>query len=165
VTASLDGVPAATPFKVRRRVKWGECDPAGVVYAPRFSDYVVEAWLAFSAHLIGNPLHQRLRELDLDLPAKAMTLQFKQSLRPEQTFDMAVTVGEIRTRTFDLIILGTTLQGGSIFDAVFSPICVHNATRESRSIPAELRQRLESYRELSRSSSRTALITERDEIS
>jgi len=157
-------VITAVPFTIRRRVNWGECDPAGVVYTPRFSDFVVEAYLSFSAHLFGSPLHERLRELDLGLPAKAMSMEFKQSLWPDQIFDIAVEVGGLRTRTFDLLFRATTPEGVRIFDAQFSPICVHHATRESRTIPADLRQRLESYRESTRLASKTAPIIEEGEV-
>src|SRR5271170_316903 len=137
-------LPSAVPFSIRRRVKWGDCDPAGVVYTPRFSDYVVEVFLEFSAHLIGSPLQEKLRELDLGLPAKAITLEFKRSLWPDQVFDMSVRVGPIRTRTFDLSIRATTPEGIPLFDATLSPICVRPETRESCAIPDLLRQKLES---------------------
>ncbi len=48
-----EAVLADTPFVVRRRVKWGECDPAGVVYTPSFSEYV-----ACETHQLANPSHQ-----------------------------------------------------------------------------------------------------------
>jgi len=134
------------PVTIRRRVKWGECDPAGVVYTPRFVDYVVEACLTFTELLVGAPLRQRLRELDLDLPAKAVAVEFSRGLWPEQLFDMVIEVGEIRTRTFDLRIRATTVEGDALFDARFSPICVRNGTREGCQIPERLRRELESYR-------------------
>ena len=31
------------PLTVRRRVRWGECDPAGVVYTATFADYAISA--------------------------------------------------------------------------------------------------------------------------
>lgn len=38
---STEHVLSQLPFVVRRRVKWGECDPAGVVYTVTFSEYVI----------------------------------------------------------------------------------------------------------------------------
>ena len=137
---------SSAPFAIRRRVKWGDCDPAGVVYTPRFSDYVVEAFLEFSAHLIGSPPQEKLRELDLDLPAKAISLVFKQSLWPDEIFDMSVEVAAIRRRTFDLSIVGVTTEGGECFAATLSPICVRPVSRESCPIPESLRTKLESHR-------------------
>lgn len=132
-------------MRVRRRVKWGECDPAGVVYAPRFCDYVVEAQDAFMGHLLGIPLQQRLAELDLGTPAKALQLVFHSSLRPEQAFDMHVFVSGIRVRSFDLLIEAQEPEGTRLFSARFSAVCVHHTVRESRPLPLLLRERLETY--------------------
>jgi acyl-CoA thioester hydrolase len=38
---STEHVLRTLPFTVRRRVKWGECDPAKVVYTVTFSEYVI----------------------------------------------------------------------------------------------------------------------------
>ncbi len=37
----------AHPFTVTRTVRWGDCDPAGIIYTPRVLDYameILEAW-------------------------------------------------------------------------------------------------------------------------
>ena len=41
------------PFVVRRTVRWGDCDPAGVVYTGRFTDYLLGAVGLFTDHLAG----------------------------------------------------------------------------------------------------------------
>ena len=135
----------AGPGWVRRRVKWGECDPAGVVYTPRFCDYVVEGLDLFMRHLVGVPLQERMAELDLGTPAKAMQLVFHRSLRPDQEFDLRVYVGDIRVRSFDLAMDAWEPDGARVFSALLSVVCVHHAVRESRPVPAPLRQRLEAY--------------------
>ncbi|NDZ18011.1 thioesterase [Variovorax sp. WS11] len=132
--------------RMRRRVRWGECDPAGVVYTPRFCDYIVEALDAFMERLLGVPLQQRMAEIDLGTPAKAMQFVFHHSLRPDQEFDMRVFVSDIRVRSFDLAMEARDLEGLRLFDAQFSAVCVHRAVRESRPLPAVLRERLEAYR-------------------
>ncbi len=30
------------PFSIKRMVRWGDCDPAGIVYSPRVFDNAVE---------------------------------------------------------------------------------------------------------------------------
>lgn len=135
------------PFMTRRRVKFGECDPAGVVYTPRFADYVVETFLSFNEYLLGSPVQSRYAELDLGLPGKALRLEFKQGLWPDQLFDISVTVDEIRTRTYDLIFRATTPEGQAVFDATFTPICIYPATRQGRAIPEHLRRLLQMYRD------------------
>src|SRR5690606_32632505 len=89
-----------TPVVVRRRVKWGECDPAGVVYTPMFSEYAVSAFQIFLGCLLGTPLQEKLREHDFNTPLRALQFDFKRSLYPEQLFDMTVRVRDIGTTTF-----------------------------------------------------------------
>ncbi len=53
LSASLDEIMderllCRSPVKVRRRVRWGECDPAQVVYTPRFADYLAAAYSWFA---------------------------------------------------------------------------------------------------------------------
>lgn len=139
-------VLARVPVQIRHRVRWGDCDPAGVVYTPRFSDYVATGFRHFLEVLLGGPLSKRLVELDLGTPAKALSFEFKRSLWPDQEFVMTIRVGDLRTRTFDLDFQAVDAEGHDIFVARLTAICVYAAVREARAIPAELRQRLEEYR-------------------
>ena len=40
---------AASHFVIRRRIRFGDCDPGGVIYTPRLSYLIVEAVLDFLA--------------------------------------------------------------------------------------------------------------------
>ena len=42
-----------TPFLYRHVVKWGECDPAGIIYTPRVIDFVLEAIEAWYQAVLG----------------------------------------------------------------------------------------------------------------
>ncbi len=41
--AGPEYVTGYAPFTVRRTARWHECDPAGVVYAGNFTDYLLSA--------------------------------------------------------------------------------------------------------------------------
>jgi acyl-CoA thioester hydrolase len=141
----IEAVTSRRPVTIRRRVRWGECDPAGVVYTPRFADYAVSAMEHFIASLVGDPPQARLLEMRLGLPMKGMAFEFRRSLLSEQDFDMIVRVSAMRIRTFDLQVEGRSLDGESLFLVTMSPICVEPVARKSLAIPAELRQLLEDY--------------------
>ena len=140
-------VVAATPLRVRRRVKWGECDPAGVVYTARFSDYVISAFELFMRQLFGGGFQSAKEAHGFGTPCKALSFEFLSSLRPDEEFEMTVRVSEIRSRTFDLDIHGRDLGGKDVFRARITPITIRPGDR-SRAIelPAILRERLEAYR-------------------
>lgn len=134
------------PVVIRRRVKWGECDPAGVVYTPVFAEYAVSAFQAFLSCVFGDPLQEKLMALDLNTPVRALSFDFQRSLYPDQWFDMKVWLCEVRTTTFAVQVVATDASGAQVMTADLTAICIHYAERKSRPVPAELRERLEAYR-------------------
>lgn len=131
------------PFIVRRRVRWGECDPAGVVYTPRFSDYLVAAVSLFHEHLFAAEPAQFRQTLGIETPCKGMSLVFQGALWPGDDFDMAVQVGEIRNASYDLQVTATRPDGGAVFTGVFSPICIPRGERRAIPIPPAFRTLLQ----------------------
>ena len=122
-------VVSVAPFIVRRRARWSECDPAGVVHTVRFGDYVLSAADLFRNHLVGRDWHLRNRTSGFGSPAKALSLVFQGSLWPNDPFDIAVFVGDIRTRTMDLLMQASRQDGRPIFSARLSSICVATDNR------------------------------------
>ncbi len=136
------------PVTVRRRVKFGECDPAGVVYTPVFSEYSLSAYQWFLQAMLGGPMFQEMKRVGFDSPIKALTFEFRNMLVTEQVFDMICRVTDIRTRTFDVEITGrsTTETPHDIYVSKLTPIMLSRSEHRSIEIPVELRQKLEVYR-------------------
>lgn len=136
------------PVVVRRRVKFGECDPAGVVYTPVFSEYTLSTYQWFLQAMLGGPMFARMEQIGFDSPIKALTFEFRNMLVTEQVFEMSCRVTDIRTRTFDVEITGrsTTKKPHDIYVAKITPIMVSRNDRRSIEIPSELRKRIEAYR-------------------
>lgn len=137
-----EAVVSKQPFTVRRRVRFGDCDPAGVVYTVQFSEYVVSAMDLFLSGLLDGPYLKQLG--NVQTPIKALSFVFLAPLRPNDEFDMVVTVREIRTHTFVLGIDGTLVSGTPVFECTLAPICISSA-RRSVAIPARLRAALTQY--------------------
>ena len=135
------------PVVIRRRVRFGECDPAGIVYTPEFSHFALSAYHWFMYVMLGGPMLTQLRKKGWDSPIKALTFEFRNMLEPDQVFDMTCRIMAIRSRTFDVEIHGqsTTEKPHDIFVAKLSPIMVDPVTKRSVAIPAELRKDLEDY--------------------
>ena len=140
-------VVSQLPFTVRRRVKWGECDPAGVAHTGTYSDYVLSAAELFYAFLLGGSLHQGDQPIGFGTPTRALTFDFRRSLRPDDEFDMHVGIVDIRSRTFVLGIDARTSEGQVVFLATLTPICIAQDERRSIQIPDSFRKRLEDYRD------------------
>jgi acyl-CoA thioesterase FadM len=142
----IEAVVADAPFTVRRRVRWGECDPAGVVYTPCFSEYVISAAELFYECLFnGMPQHTR-DELGFGTPTRALAFDFRRSLWPDESIDIDVSVEAIGTRTYTLAMTARMSEGGdTAFVARLTPICVRRGTRDAINVPAAMRNALEQY--------------------
>ena len=57
----------------------------------------------------------------MQTPIKALSFVFLAPLRPNDEFDMVVTVREIRTHTFVLGIDGTLVSGTPVFECTLAP--------------------------------------------
>ncbi len=142
---STEHLVSRLPVRVRRRVAWGECDPAQVVYTPRFVDYLVSAFGWF-VKVVLNADAPTLLDAGLGTPMKGLELEFRQTLRPNQFFEMAVLVTELRQRTFDVAITARNTQDETVFIGRLSPIFIDRATFTSVAIPEPFASRIRQYR-------------------
>jgi acyl-CoA thioesterase FadM len=139
------------PLVVRRVARWGDCDPAGIVYTPRFLDYVVSAYEAFIGLMLGGPIHTMKTAAGVDFPVRGVEIDFRSRLPLDSLFDMEARVGEIRSRTFDLHIAAKGIvsdgkrPGPLVFRARISPVTIDRFTKAAVPLPEALRARLETY--------------------
>ena len=143
---AVECVLSTSPFVVRRRVRWGECDPAGVVYTGRFTDYLLSAVMLFHEHVLGGFSEGYRKQMGIETPCKGMTLTFNRALWPNETFDMSVSMGDIRSASYDMHVKAALPDGSPVFSGTFSPVCIPRDERRSIPLPADMRQRLEAAR-------------------
>jgi acyl-CoA thioesterase FadM len=133
------------PVVVRRRVIWGECDPARVVYTPRFGDYLASAFGWFVRVVLAD-LMQLEDGTPIGTPMKALALEFHRTLKMDDFFDMSVQIGDIRRRTFDVLVTARSLSGDVHFTGRLSPILIKGSTFEPVELTDAIRSTLESYK-------------------
>lgn len=136
-----DGLVSKHPFIVHREVLWGECDPAGYAYTPRFADYAVGAAAYFHTEMLADVL-----ALDdgtnIGLPVKNMSFTFERFLKPQDVFEMQVSVGLIGKRTFEQRIEARSAGELTHFTCSLTRICVDSKTSRSVIMPQSLITRL-----------------------
>ena len=135
------------PFTIRRTVKWGECDPAGIVYTPRFLDYAIEAAEAWFKEITGYHWNTTRQEMALGSPMVHCSLDFYHPLRPEDVFDLSVALERLSRATYQLGIAGHDMAGTHCFQAKLVGALVSYETKKAVRIPAEFRARMEAYAE------------------
>lgn len=134
------------PVTIRRRVLWGECDPAAVVYTPRFADYFVSArdwFLRVGLGFFDRPDHERT---GLSFPMRALAFDFKSFLAADDIFDMQVSVVGVSTRTFTIQVTASHESGKIAFVATGTQVCVDQATRTAIIIPITITTAIDKYR-------------------
>ncbi|AHB05299.1 MULTISPECIES: acyl-CoA thioesterase [Pandoraea] len=144
---STEYVASECPFVVRRQVRWGECDPAGVVFTASFSDYVISVAELFYGALFGGTPQAVKHRHGFGTPTRALEFDFRRSLWPDDAIDVTVDVIDIRNRTFTLQMTARKADGDIAFVARLTPICIRRGVRESIDMPAVLRHALEQYRD------------------
>jgi acyl-CoA thioester hydrolase len=142
---STEYVVSTIPFVIRRRVKWGECDPAGVVYTTWFTEYVLTATELFYGGLLGGTPDRMKEKFGIFTPTRALAFDFRKTMRPDDEFDMTVSLREIRTRSYVLAIDGRT-QEHEVFQSLLTAVCISRGALSSVEIPAVMRAALEQYR-------------------
>ncbi|MES2260371.1 MAG: acyl-CoA thioesterase [Pseudomonadota bacterium] len=142
---SSEAVVSYLPFTVRRVARWVDCDPAGVVFTGKFTDYLLGAVMHFLRHIGYGPSDREGREQGVGLPCQHMSLTFHMPLYPEDTVDIRIEVGEIRKRTFDLIARACFADGRMAFEGKVSLIAIRLDVRKSLDLPNALREKLQSY--------------------
>jgi 4-hydroxybenzoyl-CoA thioesterase len=128
-------------FVVRRRILFGDCDPGGIVYTPRFSHFAVEAALDFISARLGTRAERRLRELGVLPPARAFSLEFLRMVTWDDELEIGVSVAEIGNTSVTLALDGRH-NGLTAFTARLTLVCVALDTRKPTALPAELRAAL-----------------------
>jgi acyl-CoA thioester hydrolase len=142
--ASFDGIVSRDPLVVRRRVRWGDCDPAQVVYTPQFAHYSVDAIEAFFDEVIGKRPYAVSTGGSISFPMRALALQYLSFLVAGDQFDMTVQLGEVRRRTFDIDIEARCADR-PVFRVKATPIATDMKQRVAVEIPEAIRASLAAY--------------------
>jgi acyl-CoA thioesterase FadM len=142
-------------------VLFGDCDPEGIVYTPRFSYFAVEAiqdaltlWLDEHPNNSNNVKGKSggLRKLmgyDILPPARAFSLEFHHPVTWDDVLSIKVWVCQVSERSFSFQVEGR-LETSRLndakdilaFTAKLTQVCMCRDTQKSIPIPEALRTRL-----------------------
>ena len=126
-------------FSLRRRILFGDCDPAGVIYTPRISDFVVEATHDFLAARLGGPAVRTMMAMGILPPARALNVEFLNLLSWDEQIDITVAVAELGQSSIHLAVEALNAQGQPAFRARMTYVCISPKTRRPVAIPKPLR--------------------------
>jgi acyl-CoA thioesterase FadM len=138
----LEGIP----FRVRRVVKWGESDPAGIVYTARFLDYAMETLEAWFAETVGTHWYTMNIENRTGSPAVHVSLDFFAPLTCFDPFTMALSVEHIGRSAYTVMVDGYNDKDDHCFQVkIVAAIVSKTDGMKAIPIPPEYRERMEAY--------------------
>jgi 4-hydroxybenzoyl-CoA thioesterase len=141
---------AAQPrrFVAHRKVRFGDCDPAGIVYYPRYFDMlngVIEDWW----QEIGLSWSAVLPERDIVTPVSHLETQFLRPSTQGDLLDLALTVESVSRSSIRLLLRVT---GAAAHEERLSArarmVCVAVTTRKPRTWPSDIHATLAAWRPL-----------------
>ncbi len=126
-------------------VRFGETDPAGVVYYPRFFHYYHCAFEEFFGACHGASYATWTQTHQVGFPTRRVESDFSSPLRYGDTAVITVTIPRLGDRSLDFHFSLATHDERAIATSLTSKVCVDMGTFESRPIPDELRTVFEQY--------------------
>lgn len=132
-------------FVHSRIVKWGDTDPAGIVYTPRVLDYAMEAVEAWYRDVLGTPWRKLNLERKLGSPFVKASVEFVKPIQPDQKLDVALVVASIGRSTLTFAMEGRGELGAVHFRATMKACIVDLKDYRPTPLPPDFRAAAEAY--------------------
>ncbi|HUP48245.1 MAG TPA: thioesterase family protein [Thermoanaerobaculia bacterium] len=129
-------------FTTKRRIRFGDCDPGGVIYTPRLGYFVVEAVLDFLSERLGGPAERQILNMGVLPPARALSVEFLKPLEWDAEVEIEVGVLELRSHEITYSVVGKLMSGEKAFVARLKQVFISPETRRPVQIPDALRRAL-----------------------
>jgi len=127
-------------------IRFSHCDPAGIVYFPRFFDLAhatMEDWLAEG---VGQGLPALIGERRIGTPTVSIQCDFAKTLRIGETLRFELRVTRLGNASVQLGYSGKKQADGEEHLAIRQTIVFMDlAVQKAIPIPADLRPRIESF--------------------
>jgi acyl-CoA thioesterase FadM len=130
------------PFRYRRRVGFGECDPARIFFAPRALDYAVEAVEDFCEEVLGLSFTGLVLHQGREAKVLSVDCAYERSIAAGQEIDLAVEPVAVGT---DRLTVGATAElapGEVSFRTTITLALVERGGTSLLPLPPELPARL-----------------------
>jgi acyl-CoA thioesterase FadM len=126
-------------FVQRRRLNWGEADPAGTIYAPRAIDIAIQAIEALWIEALGLSFREFQARHGLGAPWVHTSCEFFRPLRAGEAFDLSIAIDKLGTSSLNWRGAAKRPDGEPLFRLKLVSVIIDIGTGESRVIPADVR--------------------------
>ena len=133
------------PFTLRRRILWGDSDPAGVIYTPRVFHYAIETVEEWLVAILGHNWMELQDDFKLDTPTVKMGCEFFYPLRTGDEVDITLTIKKLGWASINYIIDGYNADKRHCFQVDQISCFVDSEKFEPVRIIDEFRNKIEAY--------------------
>lgn len=125
-------------------IRFAHCDPAGIVFFPRFFDLAHNTMEDWFARGVGYSMPVMIAEHRVGTPTVAIRTEFRKALRIGDTLRFSLTVTRMGRSSVDLRYLGS--KDGEEHLQIFQTIAFSDLERmKSIPIPDAVRPRIEAF--------------------
>lgn len=117
---------------------FGDCDPEGIVYTPRFSYFALEATHEALDIWLGAPFITELKAFGVLTPVRAFDLEFLAPVTWDDELDLKVQIADIREHSFTFDVSGFISADKLAFTASITYVTVASNTKAKTPVPDEL---------------------------
>ncbi len=131
-----------THFSIAQKVLFQHCDPAGIVFYPRYFEminYAVESWFEEGLNVPFSTLHF---ERNSAIPTATINTVFKAPSRLGDILDIGLTVNRIGGASLDLEIEAAA-NDNIRFSATLTLVHVNGTSGKPKPWPEDIRERIE----------------------
>ena len=133
------------PLRRKHRVSWGDCDPAGIIYAPRVLEYAIETFEIWNKEILGVPWVKMNQELHLGFPSLRVEIDFVSAPTADDEVILELKVDKMGTKSLTYTVTGHDGDGGTYFHVKAIACMVTYPDIQSTEITDDFRQRILAY--------------------
>jgi len=135
------------PLTVTHRVRWGDCDPAGIIYTPKVLDYAVELVEVWNREVLGANWMKLNFEMGMGTPTVRAEVDFISPPAPDHEIISEIRVEKLGNSSITFLINGRDESGAEIYQARLVSCLIAQPDFKSIPFPDEFRARITAYRQ------------------
>jgi 4-hydroxybenzoyl-CoA thioesterase len=133
------------PFTTRRRILWGDSDPAGIVYTPRVFHYALETIEEWLIEIFDHTSMTLRDNLKLDTPTVKMSCEFMYPMRTGEYIDISLEIKKLGEASLNYVINGYDAKKNHCFH-IDQVVCFVDAQSfKPVRISLEFREKIQVY--------------------
>lgn len=133
-------------FEIDRRIGWGDCDPAGILYTPNAGRLAMETLDTFFAEAVGVSFAELPQAHGMGAPVLNLAVDFKVRLPADTRVRMVLRVARIGRSSVTYAIDCRSADGATThFEAALTHCFLALAERKTTPPPDTIRDRLQRF--------------------